>query len=302
MTGDRNLADCIPCTNKSSITPRTRDILGFIETESAAAAATIAPASLDARVPSCPDWSLAELIWHLGSGAAVLGERRCAPATSIPSSRPTSPVRRRRRARGLVPRVDARAARCAAGRRRGTRRPGCGGRKTAPSAPSPATRCRKRPCTVGTRNRAIGTRRPVADDGSPSTASTSSCWIARQLRGPEPIAFHATDTGDTFSAGPGAPACDGVGVGIRPRAVALRTRHCRRRRGRGRPAPARRLSDPDRLARRRRRSVAMTSEQVQEVRDPSLVRNSGCSATSSSLGRGSRSAATTRPAASNARK
>ena len=42
------------------------EILGFIESESAAAAATISAATLDARVPSCPDWSLTELIWHLG--------------------------------------------------------------------------------------------------------------------------------------------------------------------------------------------------------------------------------------------
>src|SRR2546428_13536318 len=50
------------------MTLEPRDVLGFIERESAAAAATIAQGSLDARVPSCPDWSLAELIWHLGRG------------------------------------------------------------------------------------------------------------------------------------------------------------------------------------------------------------------------------------------
>ena len=30
-------------------------------------------------------------------------------------------------------------------------------------------------------------------------------WITRQLRCPEPIAFHAPDTGQTFMAGPGVP-------------------------------------------------------------------------------------------------
>src|SRR5213083_293254 len=58
-----------PCPRRSAY-PRAvlepRDVLGFIETESAAAAATIASASLDAAVPSCPDWSFSDLILHLG--------------------------------------------------------------------------------------------------------------------------------------------------------------------------------------------------------------------------------------------
>src|SRR5690348_14726412 len=70
------------------------DIFGFIEIESAAAAATISPASLDARVPSCPDWSLAELIGHLGrvqrfwAHAVRVGgtERRPPPEASVPNS------------------------------------------------------------------------------------------------------------------------------------------------------------------------------------------------------------------------
>ena len=48
------------------MTLEPHDVLGLIETESAAAAATIASASLDAKVPSCPDWTFAELLWHLG--------------------------------------------------------------------------------------------------------------------------------------------------------------------------------------------------------------------------------------------
>jgi uncharacterized protein (TIGR03083 family) len=40
----------------------------------------------------------------------------------------------------------------------------------------------------------------LADDGV-----EEFCWIARQLRGHQPIAFHATDTGSTFTAGDGSP-------------------------------------------------------------------------------------------------
>jgi uncharacterized protein (TIGR03083 family) len=40
----------------------------------------------------------------------------------------------------------------------------------------------------------------VAEDGV-----DEFLWIARQMRGPEPIAFSATDTGNTFGAGPGEP-------------------------------------------------------------------------------------------------
>ena len=66
------------------------------------------------------------------------------------------------------------------------------------------TRCRKRPCTGGTRSAPSAGADPLpavlADDGV-----DEFLWIARHLRGEEPIAFHATDTGNIFSAGPGAP-------------------------------------------------------------------------------------------------
>ena len=65
------------------MTLERNDILGFIESESAAAAATISPASLDARVPSCPDWSLTELIWHLGR-VQRFWAARCTPAMLDP--------------------------------------------------------------------------------------------------------------------------------------------------------------------------------------------------------------------------
>ena len=51
---------------------------------------------------------------------------------------------------------------------------------------------------------AVGVAEPLptslADDGV-----DEFLWISRQLRGPQPIAFHATDTGTTYAAGSGAP-------------------------------------------------------------------------------------------------
>jgi len=43
------------------------DYAGVIERESASAADALARAPLAARVPSCPDWSAADLAYHLGT-------------------------------------------------------------------------------------------------------------------------------------------------------------------------------------------------------------------------------------------
>ena len=42
------------------------EIYDWIESESAAFTATLAPDALERRVPGCPDWSLRDLAWHLG--------------------------------------------------------------------------------------------------------------------------------------------------------------------------------------------------------------------------------------------
>ena len=177
----------------------TRRDLGFIETESAAAAATISPASLDARVPSCPDWSLTELIWHLGRvqrfwattvHAGELDPEFPAEETG-PSDAKELDAWFRTSTRELLDALHA--------------------------VPwdTPAWTWWKEDRTVGAIARhqvqeaavhrwdaqlAVGHPDPLptklADDGV-----DEFLWIARQMRGPEPIAFHATDTGSTFAAG-----------------------------------------------------------------------------------------------------
>ena len=179
------------------------DILGFIETESASAAATIASASLDAKVPSCPDWTFAELLWHLGRVQRFWG--RVVRAGDVDPEFPAETP------------APTRADELEPWFRESTRELLDALREVAWDAP--AWVWWKEDRTVGAiarhqvqeaavhrwdAQRAIGRADPL-----PTMAAVDGVdeflWIARQLRGPEPIAFHATDTGDTFSAGPGAP-------------------------------------------------------------------------------------------------
>jgi uncharacterized protein (TIGR03083 family) len=46
--------------------PSRDELIDWIETESDAFAATIRADALDHRVPGCPEWTLRELVWHLG--------------------------------------------------------------------------------------------------------------------------------------------------------------------------------------------------------------------------------------------
>ena len=175
------------------------DILGFIESESAAAAGTISAATLGARVPSCPDWSLTELIWHLGRVQRFW-------ATTV-------------RAGELDPEFPAEktgpdnAEDLAAWFRASTSELLSALNDVAWD--TPAWTWWKEDRTVGAIARhqvqeaavhrwdaqlALGSPQPLpeklAGDGV-----DEFLWIARQMRGPEPIAFHATDSGATFSAG-----------------------------------------------------------------------------------------------------
>jgi len=176
------------------------DILRFIESESAAAAATISPASLAARVPSCPDWSLTELIWHLGRV-----QRFWATTIYAGEVDPEFPAE-----------ADApeRAAELETWLRASTRE--LLDALRAVSWDTPAWTWWKEDRTVGAIARhqvqeaavhrwdaqlaAAGRPDPlpakVAEDGV-----DEFLWIARQMRGPEPIAFHANDSGATFGAG-----------------------------------------------------------------------------------------------------
>ena len=176
------------------------DVLRYIDAESAAAAATITSLSLDARVPSCPDWSLTDLIGHLGHVQRFWA--RTAYAGDADPDFPAAEV------------GPADAEELGAWFRASTRE--LLDALQAVSWATPAWTWWKEDRTVGAIARhqvqeaavhrwdaqlaAAGRPDPlpekVADDGV-----DEFLWIARQLRGPEPIAFSATDTGRTFSAG-----------------------------------------------------------------------------------------------------
>jgi uncharacterized protein (TIGR03083 family) len=180
------------------------DVFRFIESQSAAAAATISAETLDARVPSCPDWSLAELIGHLGrvqrfwAHAVRAGgsEREPPPEPEIPDDPTELETWFRASTRELLDALhdiawDTRAwtwwieDRTVGAIARHQVQEAAVHRwdaqlaATAKPDPLPAQ---------------------LADDGV-----DEFCWIARQLRGPRPIAFHATDTGTTLIAGDDSP-------------------------------------------------------------------------------------------------
>jgi uncharacterized protein (TIGR03083 family) len=176
------------------------DILSFIESESAAAAAPISAASLDARVPSCPDWSFTELIWHLGRvqrfWATTVHAGELDPEFPAEETGPSDATELeswlRASTRELLDALQA--------------------------VPwdTPAWTWWKEDRTVGAIARhqvqeaavhrwdaqlaAVGRPDPlpteIAEDGVDEFLG-----ILRQMRGPAPIAFHATDTRSTFSAG-----------------------------------------------------------------------------------------------------
>jgi uncharacterized protein (TIGR03083 family) len=175
------------------------DILGFIESESAAAAATISPAALAARVPSCPDWSLTELIWHLGRV-----QRFWATTVRAGEAEPEFPAEAG---------APATAGELDAWFRASTREL-LDALRTVPWD-TQAWTWWKEDRTVGAIGRhqvqeaavhrwdaqlALAAPQPLpeklADDGV-----DEFLWIARQMRGPAPIAFHASDSLSTFSAG-----------------------------------------------------------------------------------------------------
>lgn len=72
----------------------TLDYLGHIATESQRFIDAINAAEPDAPVPSCPDWNVADLLWHLGEvqhfWAAIVGGRLLEPDTYEEPVRPDS--------------------------------------------------------------------------------------------------------------------------------------------------------------------------------------------------------------------
>ena len=66
------------------------DFSAFVRSESALFAAALADVDPAARVPACPDWTAADLLWHLGEvqwfWSAVVAGRPAGP-TPTPSRR-----------------------------------------------------------------------------------------------------------------------------------------------------------------------------------------------------------------------
>jgi uncharacterized protein (TIGR03083 family) len=181
-----------------------RDVLKYIDAESAAAAATISSESLAARVPSCPDWSFSDLIWHLGRvqrfWARIMYagdvEPEFPPEEPAPADADELTAWFRASTRELLDALQA--------------------------VPwdTPAWVWWKEDRTVGAIARhqvqeaavhrwdaqlaAAGRPDPlpakIAEDGV-----DEFLWIARQMRGPAPIAFNSTETGAMFVAGTDKP-------------------------------------------------------------------------------------------------
>ena len=180
------------------------DILGFIESESAAAAATISPAALDGRVPSCPDWSLTQLIWHLGrvqrfwSSTVYAGDAdpEFPPESPGPSDADELNAWLRASTRVLLDALHDVAWDTPAWTWwKEDRTVGAIARHQVQEAA-----VHRWDAQLAAEGRADPLPTKIADDGV-----DEFLWIARQMRGPEPIAFTATDTRSTFEAGAGEP-------------------------------------------------------------------------------------------------
>jgi uncharacterized protein (TIGR03083 family) len=180
------------------------EVIKLIDTESAAVAAVITPEVLDARVPSCPDWSLTELIWHLGrvqrfwasdvragDVEPTFPDEATGPADAdelsawfrastqelltalheVPWDRPAWTWWKEDRTVGAIARHQVQEA-----------------------------AVHRWDAQLAAAGRANPLETRIAEDGV-----DEFLWITKQLRGPVPITFHAEDTGAVFAAGPGMP-------------------------------------------------------------------------------------------------
>ena len=177
----------------------------WIERESDTFASVLDTAPLDARVPGCPEWALRDLAGHLGRVQRLWTDVIRAGVDVLPTF-PTSMS------------GPADAGELAAWMRDSTRNL-LDAIRTTPFD-TPAWAWWRDDHTVGAIARhqvqevavhrwdaqsAVGTPDPIAmeiaDDGV-----DEFLWIARQMRGPAPVTFVATDSGRSFSASEGASA------------------------------------------------------------------------------------------------
>jgi uncharacterized protein (TIGR03083 family) len=181
------------------------EFLDAIASESEGLAATIRADTLDRRVPGCPDWSLRELVWHLGRVQQFWSLDVRSGSDEPPEFDEGQPG-------------PAGAGALAAWMRESTRELLDALRAAPPDAP--AWTWWNEPRTAGAIGRhqvqeaavhrwdaqsALGVPEPLpaalADDGVDEFLE-----ISRQMRPPTPIAFQATDTGRTFTLSDGGPA------------------------------------------------------------------------------------------------
>src|SRR4051812_46642317 len=75
----------------------TLDYLGHLERDAARFADVLADADPQASVPSCPDWTADDLLWHLGEvfllWATIVGERFADPSAAE-AAKPDRPAGR----------------------------------------------------------------------------------------------------------------------------------------------------------------------------------------------------------------
>ena len=174
--------------------------LTWIARESAAFTATISATALERAVPTCPAWTLRELVWHLGRVQEFWTEDLTRPADAEPDfsgERAPGPDDADELAAWMRTRTDNLVQ---------TLR--------ATPADTPVWTWWNDDRTAGAIARhqaqeaavhrydaqsACGTPEPLdaalADDGV-----DEFCWIARQLRGSTPVAFRTTDTKHDYSA------------------------------------------------------------------------------------------------------
>ncbi len=174
------------------------DYTQWIERESAAFAAVIDAGSLDARVAGCPEWSLRELAWHLGNVQQMWTTTVLAGVDVMPDL-------------GEEPPGPTDAVALAAWMRAST--DGLLDALRSTAFDTPAWAWWKIDHTVGAIARhqvheaavhrwdaqsAVGAPEPFArteaDDGIDEFV-----WIARQFGEPAPVAFVATDSGQSIS-------------------------------------------------------------------------------------------------------
>ena len=139
----------LPCTGDPLHTRLSPDVyLDHLRAESARFRDVLADCDPAARVPACPDWDAADLLWHLATVQRWWAEVLDGPARAAGGDRPAPPGVVRRPAGAPTTSGRPRWPRRSTARTR-RRRPGTG-RTTTRSASSSAGRRTRRWCTAST--------------------------------------------------------------------------------------------------------------------------------------------------------